>query len=312
MMEKAIEGKVPDDCELLYEKKDGSPVLVKREAVLTGESLTNAQMKIGGGPMGNEPYVAMDFNAEGAKKFSKMTGENVGKRIAIIMDGIVYSAPVVKQKISGGHAIIEGKFDLQEAQKLAIVLRSGSLPAPLSIISENVVGPTLGIDSINKGKMAGLIGIMAIMLLMAFYYKISGVIADIGMLANLLYLVGAMAALGATFTMPGIAGIILTMGMSVDSNVLIFERIREELRAGKTVRAAIDAGYNRALLTIIDSHVTTLITSVFLFQFGTGPIRGFAVTLSLGILISLFTALVITRVIFDWRMSRGEVNTLSI
>jgi preprotein translocase subunit SecD len=310
-IDKALEGKIPEGDELLYDREN-RPVLVKKEQLLTGEALANAQAKIGGGALGNEPYVAIDFTPEAAAKFAKITGENVNKRLAIILDGKVYSAPVIKSRIAGGHGIIEGNFEMDEAQKLAIVLRSGSLPAPLNIISENIVGPTLGTDSIRKGLLSGLIGILAVMILMGFYYKLSGFIADIGLLCNILYLMGAMTALEATLTMPGIAGIILTMGMSVDSNVLIFERIREELKAGKTVRASIDAGYNRALITIIDSHVTTLITSIILFQFGTGPIRGFAVTLSLGVLISLFTAIVVTKVIFDWRMARGEVEKLSI
>jgi preprotein translocase subunit SecD len=309
---KAIEGKVPEGSELLYAREGGTPYLVKKEQLLTGDDLANAKMMMGGGSLGNEPYVSMDFSPEGGRKFAKVTGANVNKRLAIILDGRVYSAPVIKSKISGGHAIIEGSFDMKEASKLAIVLKSGSLPAPLTIINEDFVGPTLGKDSIEKGKMAGMIGIISVMVLMGLYYKLSGVIAGIGMLFNLVYLLGAMTALGATFTMPGIAGIILTMGISVDSNVLIFERIREELLAGKTVRSSIDAGYKRALVTIIDSHVTTLITSLILFQFGTGPIRGFAVTLSLGVLISLFTAVVVTRIVFDWRMARGEVQNLSI
>ncbi|MFH1825420.1 MAG: protein translocase subunit SecD [Candidatus Firestonebacteria bacterium] len=310
-IDKAIEGKIPEGDELLYDREN-RPILVKKEQILTGEALANAQAKIGGGALGNEPYVSIDFNTEGGKKFAKITGENINKRLAIILDGKIYSAPNIKSRIGGGHGIIEGNFEMDEAQKLAIVLRSGSLPAPLNIISENVVGPTLGSDSIKKGLLSGLIGVLAVMLLMGSYYKFSGIIANIGLICNILYLMGAMTALEATLTMPGIAGIILIMGMSVDSNVLIFERIREELRAGKTVRASIDAGYNRALVTVIDSHVTTLITSIILFQFGTGPIRGFAVTLSLGVLISLFTAVVVTKVVFDWRMARGEVETLSI
>lgn len=310
-VDKAIEGKIPENDELLYDREN-RPLLVKKEALLTGDSLTNAIAKIGGGTFGNEPYVAIDFNDEGGSKFAKITGANVGKRFAIILDGKIYSAPVIRERIPRGRGTITGNFEMKEAQNLANVLRSGSLPAPLNIISENVVGPTLGSDSIKKGLFSGLIGIIAVILLMGFYYKFSGIIADIGLIGNIIYLMGAMAALNATLTMPGIAGIILTMGMSVDSNVLIFERIREELRAGKTVRASVDAGYKRALITIIDSHVTTLITSVILFQFGTGPIKGFAVTLSLGVLISLFTAVVVTKVIFDWRLSRGEVEQLSI
>ncbi len=309
-IEKAIEGKIPAGDILLYDKEN-KPYLVKNEQLMTGESLANAQMKIGGG-FGNEPYVSIDFTPEGGKKFAQFTGANIGKRLAIILDNKIYSAPVIKSKISGGHGIIEGSFELKEAQKLAIVLRSGSLPAPINIISENVVGPTLGADSIRKGLYSGLIGLAAVMLVMGFYYKYSGVIANIGLLCNILYLMGGMTLIGSTLTMPGIAGIILTIGMSVDSNVLILERIREEMRSGKTVRASVEAGYKRAFWTVWDSHITTLITAVILFIFGTGPIKGFAVTLSMGCAISLFTAVVVTKVIFDWRLSHGNVDYLSI
>ncbi len=312
LLEQALEGKIPADSEILYMEHDGSPLLLKKEALLTGDSLKNARAESGMGALGNEIHVSMEFDSEGAKTFGKITGDNIGKKIAIVLDDKVYSAPVVRDRIPSGKAVISGNFGIKEANNLAIVLRSGSLPAPLNIISENIVGPTLGQDSIKSGMQAGFIGIVAIMLLMAVYYKKSGVIADVGLLCNLLYLVGAMAMLGATFTMPGIAGVILTMGMSVDSNVLIFERVREELRAGKTVMAAVDQGYKKAFWTIFDSHVTTLITAAILFVFGTGPVRGFAVTLSLGVIISLFTALIVTKVIFDWRLSRGETESLSI
>ncbi len=312
LLEQALDGKIPPDCEILYMEHDGSPLLLKKEALLTGDSLKNARAESGMGALGNEIHVSMEFDSDGAKTFGKITGDNIGKKIAIVLDDKVYSAPVVRDRIPSGKAVISGNFGIKEANNLAIVLRSGSLPAPLNIISENIVGPTLGQDSIKSGMRAGFIGIVAIMLLMAVYYKKSGVIADVGLLCNLLYLVGAMAMLGATFTMPGIAGVILTMGMSVDSNVLIFERVREELRAGKTVMAAVDQGYKKAFWTIFDSHVTTLITAAILFVFGTGPVRGFAVTLSLGVIISLFTALIVTKVIFDWRLSRGETESLSI
>ena len=312
LLEQALDGKIPSDSEILYMEHDGSPILLKKEALLTGDSLKNARAESGMGSLGNEIHVSMEFDSDGAKTFGKITGDNIGKRLAIVLDDKVYSAPVVRDRIPSGKAIISGNFGMKEANNLAIVLRSGSLPAPLNIISENIVGPTLGQDSIKSGMLAGFIGIAAIMLLMAVYYKKSGLIADIGLLANLLYLVGAMAVLGATFTMPGIAGVILTMGMSVDSNVLIFERVREELRAGKTVMSAVDQGYKKAFWTIFDSHVTTLITAAILFVFGTGPVRGFAVTLSLGVIISLFTALIVTKVIFDWRLSRGETESLSI
>ena len=250
--------------------------------MLTGADLSNAQVKIGGGALGNEPYVDMNFNAEGAKKFAEVTGANVGKRLAIILDGKVHSAPVIKSKNFRGKAIIEGSFTIESSRDLAIILRAGALPAPVNIINKNVVGPSLGQDSINKGKMSAIVGTLLVILFMAVYYKFSGVIADMGLLINLLLLIGALGALHATLTLPGIAGIVLTMGMSVDSNVLILERIREELRLGKTVRTAVDSGYSKALLTIIDSHVTTLITAAVLFHFGTGPVKKvLAVSLSL-------------------------------
>jgi len=228
---------------------------------------------------------------------------------AILLDDKVYSAPVIKSRIPGGSGVIEGRFSDEEAKDLALVLRAGALPAPLKITSQFVVGPTLGADSVHKGTMAALYGLLLVLLYMGIYYRVSGVIADIGMIFNVVFLLGFMAVMKATLTLPGIAGIILTVGMSVDSNVLIFERIREELKAGKTIRSAIEAGYNRALTAIIDTHVTTLITSVVLFQFGTGPVKGFAVTLSVGIALSLFTAVVLTKMIFD---ARKEYHTLSI
>jgi preprotein translocase subunit SecD len=227
-----------------------------------------------------------------------------------VLDGRVESAPIIRAKIRESGVIEMGSgATIESARDLAVVLRAGALPAPVKIIENRVVGPSLGQDSINKGVKAAIIGIGAVLLLMGIYYKLSGIIADFAMLLNLIYLLAALAGLHATLTLPGIAGIILTMGMSVDSNVLIFERIREEMRTGKTIRASIDAGYKKALLTIIDSHVTTLITAAVLFQFGTGPIKGFAVTLSLGVIISLFTAVVVTRLIFN---VRKNYQTLSI
>ncbi|OGF56556.1 MAG: protein-export membrane protein SecD [Candidatus Firestonebacteria bacterium RifOxyC12_full_39_7] len=309
-VEKAIEGKVPKGDVLLYDKEN-KPFLLKEEQLMTGASLANAKMSLGGGSFGSEIGVDFSLTDEGSKIFSKITGSNINKRLAIILDNRVISAPTINSKISR-RGQITGNFDDKEAKNLALLLRSGSLPVPMNIISENVVGPSLGADSIKKGLYSGMIGLLAVLLIMGFYYKFSGVIADIGLLCNTLYLMGGITLIGATLTMPGIAGIILTIGMSVDSNVLILERIREELRTGKTVRAAVDAGYNRAFWTVIDSHVTTLITALILFVFGTGPIKGFAVTLSMGCAISLFTAVVVTKVIFDWRLSRGEVEKLSI
>ena len=212
-----------------------------------------------------------------------MTGANVKKRLAIILDNTVYSAPVIQEKISGGNAQISGSFSMDEAKDLTIVLKAGALPAPLKMLQNVTVGPSLGEDSINAGKLAGLVGTLATIIFMLIYYKGSGLIADFALILNIVLLFGAMASLNATLTLPGIAGIILAIGMAVDSNVLMFERIRDEIRTGKPPRSAIDSGYDKAFATILDSHVTTLITAAVLFQFGTGPIKGFAVTLSLGV-----------------------------
>jgi preprotein translocase subunit SecD len=229
-----------------------------------------------------------------------------------VLDNTIYSAPVIQDRISGGRAQITGTFSTQEANDLAIVLRAGALPAPLKIIQDLTVGPSLGQDSIDQGVKSTFIAGILVVVFMIVYYRLSGVIADFALLLNLVCLLGALSALNATLTLPGIAGIVLTIGMGVDSNVLIFERIREELRAGKAVRLAVDGGYDKALLTIIDAHVTTLITGVALFLFGTGPIKGFAVTLCLGIAINLFTAFVGTKVVFDLLNQGKKVDTLSI
>jgi preprotein translocase subunit SecD len=260
----------------------------------------------------NEPYVSISFNATGARIFEEVTGANVKKRLAIILDNTVYSAPVIQEKISGGNAQITGTFTTEDAKDLSIVLRSGALPAPLKMLQNVTVGPSLGRDSIEAGKLAGIIGTLAVIVFMIFYYRLSGLIADLALLFNIILLLGAMASLNATLTLPGIAGIILAIGMAVDSNVLMFERMRDELRAGKTPRAAVDSGYHKAFWTIFDSHVTTLITAAVLFQFGTGPIKGFAVTLSLGVAINLFTALIGTKTVFDIINSRREIKSLSI
>jgi preprotein translocase subunit SecD len=314
---KQFEGKLPEGDQILYEKiveKDTGrefriPYLVKKRVMLTGDVLSDARVAIG---QFNEPYVLVTFDAKGAREFDRITGDNVKKRMAIVLDNTVYSAPVINERISGGRAQITGTFTTQEASDLAIVLRAGALPAPLKIIQDLTVGPSLGQDSIEKGIRATLIAGAMVVLFMVMYYKLSGAIADLALVLNLICLMGALAALNATLTLPGIAGIILTIGMGVDSNVLIFERIREELRQGKPVRLAVDSGYDKALLTIVDSHVTTLITGLVLFLFGTGPIKGFAVTLCLGIGINLFTALVGTKVVFDWINQRRKVATLSI
>lgn len=288
-----------------------TPILLKKQAVLTGELLTDARVKIGG-EFGHEPYVAIEFNSEGARIFDRITGENVNRRLAIILDNMVYSAPVIRDRISGGKASITGGFSMDEAKDLAIVLRAGALPAPVKVVQNITIGPTLGQDSINKGMKATVIGCILIIAFMVIYYRFSGVIANIALLLNLIYLLGAFGALKATMTLPGIAGIALTVGMGVDSNVLIFERIREELRLGKTVRAAVDGGYKKAWVAIFDSHITTLITACVLFVFGTGPIKGFAITLIIGMIINLFTAVFGSKMIFDWILAKFKPRTLSI
>jgi protein-export membrane protein SecD len=288
-----------------------APILLKEQSVLTGDLLDSAQVKVGG-EFANEPYVAIEFNSEGARLFDLITGQNQGKRLAIVLDDVVYSAPVIQERITGGKASITGAFTANEARDLAIVLRAGALPAPVKVIQNITIGPTLGQDSIRKGIRAALLGAALVILFMLYYYRLSGVAANIALLLNVLFLLGAFSILQATLTLPGIAGIILTMGMGVDTNVLIFERIREELRLGKTVRAAVEGGYSKAWLTIVDAHVTTLITSCALFTFGTGPIKGFAVTLSIGILINLFTAVFGSKVIFDWVIEKYKPRSLSI
>ncbi|WP_224982492.1 protein translocase subunit SecD [Geomonas agri] len=314
----ATAGSLPEDDELLFEKRTDpqtgavseTPLVVKKKAIITGELLTDAQIRIDS--QYNQPYVAIEFNSTGARLFDQVTAANVGKRFAIVLDSNIYSAPVIRERISGGSAQISGSFTEKEAADLAIVLRAGSLPAPVKILQNVTVGPSLGRDSIHKGLMAGLIGVLLVVSFMAMYYKLSGMVANLGMVLNILFLMGALSALGATLTLPGIAAIVLLVGMSVDSNVLIFERIREELRLGKTPHAALDAGYDKAFLTIMDSHVTALITAAVLFQFGTGPVKGFAVSLSLGIIINLFTSLVATKVLFDAFLDRVHVKRLSV
>ncbi len=302
-------GKIPTGYEVLPGRREAL-FLLKEEPEITGAALTNAKVKIGG--QYNMPYVAVDFNKEGAKKFARITEVNIERNLAIVLDERVQSAPVIKSKIPDGHAIIEGNFTMEEAKNLAIVLRAGALPAPVNIIENRTVGPSLGRDSIRAGVVAAGIGLICVMCFMLIYYRLSGLITNLALILNLIILLGMMAYFRATLTLPGIAGIILIIGMAVDANVLIFERIREELRAGKTVRVAIDSGYQKAFRTILDSNLTTLIAAAFLFQFGTGPVKGFAVTLSLGILISMFTALVVTHMVFDMVLAGKKVEKLSI
>lgn len=285
-------------------------VALKDRTLLTGEYITNANVRIDS--QYNTPYVALEFDPQGARIFERITGENVKKQLAIVLDGVVYSAPVIQEKISGGRASITGSFTMEEARDLAIVLRAGALPAPVVILEERTVGPSLGADSIRKGFLSMVVGAVAIVLFMILYYRFSGFVADVALLLNVLLILAGLAAFQATLTLPGIAGIILTIGMAVDANVLIFERIREEMRLGKTPKAALDAGYARATLTILDANITTLIAALVMFQFGTGPVKGFAVTLSIGIVASLFTAIVVTRLVFDYLFIERRMRTLSI
>ncbi|MDT8443742.1 MAG: protein translocase subunit SecD [Desulfuromonadales bacterium] len=314
----AVAGNLPEGGQLLYERRvdprtgatSESPIVVEDKTILTGDLLADAQVRIDN--RFNDSYVAIDFNAIGAKRFDQITAANVGKRMAIVLDDTVYSAPVIRERISGGSAQISGSFTEQEATDLAIILRAGSLPAPVEILENRTVGPSLGQDSINQGILSIMIGGLLVMVAMLIYYKLSGVVANVVLILNLVLIMAILSILGATLTLPGIAGIVLTIGMAVDANVLIFERIREELRLGRTARAALEAGFEKAKLTIIDANVTTLIAALVLFQFGTGPVKGFAVTLSVGIISSLFTAVIVSRLIFDLYLSRGKVDRLSI
>jgi preprotein translocase subunit SecD len=288
--------------------KESRYVMVKSEPELTGSTLVNAKVTIG---QYNAPIVSIEFNPEGTKRFGDVTAANVGKSLAIVLDGIVQSAPVIRSAIPDGNAIIEGNFSSEDAKLLSTILRAGALPAPVRVIEERTVGPSLGEDSIKAGVRASLIGLGLVILVMIIYYRTSGLIADIAMAINLLFIFGILASLHATLTLPGIAGTILSLAMAVDANVLILERVREEMQLGKSVRLSIDLGYKHAWSAIIDGHVTTLISAGLLFQFGTGPIKGFAVTLFWGVLISIFTAVYVTRMIYDFWLSRSEVPSLN-
>jgi preprotein translocase subunit SecD len=315
----ALKGDVPPGDEVLYEMRRNprnntvarTPLLLKKQILLTGDVITDA--KVHPDNMGRM-IVHMDFNRQGATTFERITGEHVGERLAIILDNRIYSAPVIKDRISGGAAIIEGTFTAEEAHDLALVLRAGSLPAPVKILDQRNVGPSLGEDSIRLGRNAILLGVILIAIGMAIYYKWSGVVADIALVSNLLLIMAVMVSPGlrATLTLPGLAGVALTIGMAIDANILIFERVREELRTGKSARAAMDTGYTKAFITILDTHVTNILAALPLIQFGTGPIKGFAVTLCIGLVISLFTAYFLTRTIFDFFFDVKRIKQLSI
>ena len=317
-LQKALAGDIDEESEILnqriVDKETGAvtkePFLLRKRTVLTGETLTGAEVRFDSDF--NEPYVALNFNSVGAMIFQQVTRENIKKRLAIVLDDNVYSAPVIQDEIAGGRAQITGRFTSEEARDLAIILRAGALPAPVIILENRTVGPSLGQDSINKGITSIIYGGLVVVAFIAIYYKLSGIIAVIALFLNIVLLAGALAYFGAALTLPGIAGIILTVGMAIDANVLVFERIREELRIGKTVRAAIDAGFSKAFRTIVDANITTFIAAVVLFQFGTGPIKGFAITLCIGIAASMFTAVFVSRAIFDGTMSQRKLDKLSI
>ena len=317
-IDEALKGNIPPGDIVLYQRsvdpQTGAvrriPYLLREKTMMTGEFIKDARVALDS--QFHEPYVAMEFTDVGAKLFEQITAANVKKRLAIILDNNVYSAPVIQERIAGGRAQITGRFDTKEASDLAIVLRSGALPAPVKILEQRTVGPSLGQDSIHKGIVSTLISAAFIVLFMIFYYRLSGLIADVALILNVVLTLAALALFRATLTLPGIAGLVLSIGMAVDANVLIHERIKEELRWGKTIRAAIDQGYHRAFSAIIDSNLTTLIAGILLYQFGTGPVKGFAVTLSIGILANIFTAVYITRWIFDFWTLEMKVKTLSI
>ena len=312
---------IPSDVEFLFTSRPEGPedspyyvlYLVRTRPEMTGDMIADAQVTIGQSIeyMG-QPIVDLTTTDDGVRRFRTITGAHIGERLAIVLDGAVYSAPTIQSKIMNGRSIITGSGTQEEAKDLAIILRAGALPAEVEIIEDRTVGPSLGRDSIEQGRVAGIISMVIVALFMIAYYRFAGIVADVALGLNVLFVMAVLAGFHATLTLPGIAGIILTIGMAVDANVLIFERIREELRAGKTVRAAIDSGYGNALSAIIDANITTLIVGIVLYEFGTGPIRGFALTLCIGIVSSLFTALVVTRSIFNAWTSRASTTSLSI
>ena len=314
----ALAGQLPPDSEVLYQRivnretkqVTREPIVVKKRPALTGETLTNAEIRYDSS--NNLPYVSLEFNSLGAMQFYEVTSKNVKRRLAIVLDNSVYSAPVIQEPIAGGKAQITGSFTTEEAKDLAIALRAGALPAPVKILENRTVGPSLGRDSIEAGVTSIIVGFAAVLVFMVIYYRLSGLVAVLALLLNLVLVLGALAYFGASLTLPGIAGILLTVGMAIDANVLVFERIREELKLGKTVRAAIETGFEKAFRTIVDANVTTFIAAIVLFQFGTGPVKGFAITLCIGILASMFTAVFVSHTVFDLVQSRKKLERLSI
>jgi preprotein translocase subunit SecD len=289
---------------------DKTPYVLEARTLMTGEYITDARVRPSSQLQG--PYVELILNSTGARLFEQITAANVKRRLAIVLDNRVYSAPVIQERIGGGRASITGSFDIKEARDLAIVLRAGALPAPVEIVEERTVGPSLGQDSIRQGITSFIVGGALVVVFMIAYYKGAGLVAVVAVIFNIFYMMAILAGFQAVLTLPGIAGIVLTIGMAVDANVLINERIREELRAGRTVRSAIEAGYQNALPAILDSNVTTFLSGVILFQFGTGPIKGFAVTLCVGILTTVITAVYLTRTYYDLRISARKLERISI
>jgi len=315
MSRPAVRKMLPSDVVLMWGARNLAPegqepmyplLAVKKEPELTGDVITEASVQFD--QQTNQPAVSMTMNSEGARTWSRVTGANVGKQVAIVLDNIVYSNPVVEQRITGGRSSIDGLESRQEAEDIVTILRSGSLPAPVNIIEERTVGPSLGEASIRAGLISVIVGLLLVVLFMIMYYRTAGIVADIALLLNLVLVLGILAGFGATLTLPGIAGIVLTIGMAVDANVLIYDRVREEQNTGKTLRAAISAGYEQSLSAILDANITTFFMGVILYSFGVGPIQGFAVTLMAGILSSLFTAIIVTRLIFDYMVEERQMD----
>ncbi|HZR85994.1 MAG TPA: protein translocase subunit SecD [Bradyrhizobium sp.] len=309
--DQAQAGNLPPDSELLMSASSPKvPYVVKKQVLVTGGDLTDAQTAFD--PRTGEPVVSFKFNSAGSRKFAQATTENVGQPFAIVLDNEVISAPVIREPITGGQGQISGNFTVQSANDLAILLRAGALPAPLTVIEERTVGPGLGADSIAKGELAAYVGAIMVVVFMLLTYRLFGLFANIAVIINVAMIFGLLSLLNATLTLPGIAGIVLTVGIAVDSNVLIYERIREELRGGRNAISAIDAGFKRALATILDSNITTFIAAAVLFYIGTGPVRGFAVTLGIGIITTVFTAFTLTRLIVAWWVRWKRPQTVPI
>ena len=313
-VEDALRGRIPPGSEMLYVKdrsvnqQEATPIVIRRRVSVSGDNLVDAQPTF----QDNQPVVSIRFDAVGGRKFGALTTENVGKRFAIVLDGEVISAPVIREPIPGGNGIISGRFTVESAQDLALLLRAGALPAPLTILEERTVGPSLGADSIKAGKIASIVGLVLVVTYICLSYGLFGIAAVAALVVNMALIVALLSVLQATLTLPGIAGIVLTIGMAVDANVLIFERIREEVRNGRSVFSSVDIGFRQAFRTIIDANITTLIAAILLFQFGSGPVRGFAVTLAIGIATSMFTAIMFTRMLIVLWLHRVRPQVLPI